>query len=94
MITPYNLLRHEIIGLEARIVDSTHPGYVCSGSIIRETRNTLEIRERGEKIRKLPKNCITLELKLPAGEIIKLDGGLIVARPEDRVKKKHRIKFV
>lgn len=93
MITPYNILRHELIGLEAKIVDSTHPGYMCSGTITRETRNTLEIQGQDKKARTLPKDCITLELKLPAGEIVKLDGKLIVARPEDRVKKKYRIKF-
>jgi len=94
MITPYNILRHELIGLEARIVDSTHPGYLCSGTIIRETRNTIDIESKDKKIRKLPKDSIVLELKLPNGEIVKLDGKRIVARPEDRVKKKYRIKFV
>ena len=93
MITPFNILQHELIGLEAKIVDSTHPGYRCNGTIIRETRNTLEIRGRDKKVRKLPKDCITLELKLHAGETVRLDGRLIVARPEDRVKKKYRIKF-
>jgi len=92
MINPHNILRHELIGLEAKIVNSL--GYSGSGIVIRETRNTIEIESHDKRIRKFPKDCIVLELKLPKGETIKLDGKLIVARPEDRVKKKYRIRFV
>lgn len=94
MITPYNILRHELIGLEARVVEATHPGYKCEGEIMDETRNTLKIKTSHRKIKKLPKDCITLELKLPQEAKVKVDGNLLLARPEDRIKKKYRIKFV
>lgn len=93
MITPYNILRHELISLNIRVVDATHPGYKLNGKIIGETRNTLKIKSKGD-VKILPKNCVTLELKLPDGEVVRLDGNLLVSRPGDRIKKKYRIKFV
>ncbi len=94
MITPYNVLRHELIGLMARVVDATHEGYICQGKIVGETRNTLKFQSNFKKIKTLPKNCITLELNLPNNCVVRVDGNLLVARPEDRIKKKYRIKFV
>lgn len=93
MITPYNILRHELIGLRARVVNSTHKGYECGGRIVGETRNTIEIEQKG-KVKTLPKDCIVLELDLPDGCVVRVDGKLLIARPEDRIKKKYRIKFV
>ena len=92
MITPYNILRHELSGLEARVVASTHAGYKVAGVIVGETRNTLTIKTKDKKV-KVPKDCVTLELSLPDGAIVQVEGRLLVARPEDRIKKKHRIKF-
>ncbi|HDN82959.1 MAG TPA: ribonuclease P protein component 1 [Candidatus Altiarchaeales archaeon] len=93
MITPLNILRHELIGLKARVVKATHQGYKQEGIIIGETKNTIKIRtKRGEKV--LPKNCIVLELELPDGSIVRVDGKLLISRPEDRIKKRYRIKFV
>lgn len=93
MITPYNLLRHEIIGLNAKVIHATHDGYMISGRVVDETRNTLEI-ETKSGVKTLPKNCIVLELKLPNDAIVRVDGNLLISRPEDRVKKKYRIRFV
>lgn len=93
MITPYNILRHELIGLKAKVVEATHSGYKCEGKIVDETKNTLIVKtSQGEKI--LPKNSIILELSLPKKAKVKVDGTLLLARPEDRIKKKYRIKFV
>lgn len=93
MITPYNILRHELMGLSVRIIDATHRGYKCSGIIVGETRNIIEVEQK-ERIRKLPKDCIVIELDLPGKCKVKVDGRLLIAGPEDRIKKKHRIKFV
>ncbi|HIE34137.1 MAG TPA: ribonuclease P protein component 1 [Candidatus Altiarchaeales archaeon] len=92
MITPYNILRHELVGLNIKIVDATHEGYKCKGKIVNETRNTINI-ETSEGIKRLPKDCITLEVKLPKNAIVRIDGKLLIARPENRIKKKYRIKF-
>ena len=92
MITPYNVLRHELIGLEAKIVDASHPGYVVSGTISDETRSTIAIKgSKGEK--KVPKDSVVLELNLPDKSVVRVDGKLLVARPQERLKKKYRIKF-
>ena len=93
MITPHNVLRHELIGLKIKIVDATHPGYKISGDVVDETRETLSIRQ-GKDVKILPKDCITLELNLPDGSVVRIDGKLLVSRSEDRIKKKHRIKFI
>jgi ribonuclease P protein subunit POP4 len=93
MITPYNILRHEFTGLPACVVSASHEGYKCAGEIVDETRDTIKIKTgAGEKT--LPKDCIILEVTLPQGEVVRIDGKLLVSRPEDRIKKKYRIKFV
>ncbi len=92
MITPYNFLRHELIGLKAEVVKATSDGYKISGTIIDETRNTLKIKTgNGEKT--VPKDCVTIEFTLPGETIMRVDGKLLVSRPEERIKKKYRIKF-
>jgi ribonuclease P protein subunit POP4 len=93
MITPYNILRHELIGLPVRIVSASHEGYKCEGELIDETRDTIKIKTDAG-VKTLPKDCITLELSLPQGEVMQIDGKLLVSRPEERIKKKYRIKFV
>jgi ribonuclease P protein subunit POP4 len=93
MITPYNLLRHELVGLDVNIIHATHKGYMVSGRIVDETRNTLKV-ETTSGIRTIPKNCITFELKLSNDAIVRVDGNLLISRPEDRIKRKYRIKFI
>ena len=93
MITPYNILRHEFTGLPARIISATHEGYKCAGVLVDETRDTIKIKTDAG-IKTLPKDCITLEVTLPQGEIVRIEGKLLLSRPEDRIKKKYRIKFV
>jgi ribonuclease P protein subunit POP4 len=93
MITPQNILRHEIIGLNAKITSSTHKGYESVGVIIGETKNTIKVGTQSG-IKTVPKDCIELELNLPGGETVRLDGRLMISRPEERIKKKYRIKFV
>jgi len=93
MITPLNILRHELIGLRVKIVDATHEGYICEGTVVGETRNIIKIRmEKG--IKTIPKNSATFEFTLPSKARVKIDGKLLISRPEDRIKKKYRIKFV
>ncbi len=93
MITPYNVLYHELIGLEATVEGLTDKSYRCKGTIVEETRNTLKI-ESGGKTTIVPKNCVVLEVKLPEEAVVRIEGKLLIARPEDRIKKKFRIKFV
>ncbi|MFC2162454.1 ribonuclease P protein component 1 [Candidatus Altiarchaeota archaeon] len=92
MITPYNLLRHEFTGLPVRVVDATCEGYLVEGEVAGETRETITIKTR-DREKTLPKKDITLEFSLPEGAKVQVEGGLLVARPEDRIKKKYKKRF-
>ena len=90
MITPENLVRHEFIGLEVRVVKSTTPSQVgLSGRVVDESRNILSI-ETPKGVRNLPKADCTFSFRIPSGEWVRVEGKLLLARPEDRPKKKLR----
>lgn len=90
-ITPQNILRHELVGLEVEIIHSLHGDLIgIKGRVVNETRNTLTI-EDGEGTEKIiPKGSTTFEFTLPDGVTIELKGEIIVSRPEDRIKKRFR----
>lgn len=82
-----NLLQHELIGLEAKVLGSDDPSLrKKEGVIVDETRNTLTLEEGGE-LKVLPKKEISLSITLPEGEDVKVEGRKLAVRPEDRVKK-------
>ena len=83
-ITPENLPRHELIGLQAEIIESTDPTQEgIKGEILDETRDTLTIDDK--RVEK--ENCIFL-VKIPSGEKVELNGKTIAKRPEDRIDMK------
>ena len=90
MITPKDLVRHELIGLRVKIVDSTNKAIIgVSGRVVDESRNTLTIETpRGPK--NFVKEQCVFSFQIPSGEWVRVDGKLLVARPEDRIKKKFR----
>ena len=90
MITPENLVRHELVGLPVKIVESTNPRNVgTEGRVVDETRNTIIIEtEKGRK--SFVKEQCTFSFELPSGEAVRVDGRVLVARPEDRIKKKQK----
>jgi len=83
---PRNLLRHELIGLEVRVVKSTQPSHVgIEGTALNETRNTLTINHKGrDKV--VAKETSTFQFRLPDGSIVEVEGKNLIKRPEDRVK--------
>jgi ribonuclease P protein subunit POP4 len=88
-VTPA-ILKHEFIGLNAKVVRSTHPNYVgITGKVIDETRNTLVIRHKN-KDKVVVKNTAVFHFILPDGTIVEIEGDAIVGRPEDRIKKRPR----
>ena len=89
MITPRNLVHHELIGLRVEVVSSTNPCLVgIKGKVVDETRNMLII-EMDDEEKIVPKDCCTFLFELEDC-YVKVEGGLLVARPEDRISKKYR----
>ena len=90
MITPENLVKHELTGLEVEIAGSSNKSMISiKGRVIDESRQMLTIKTvDGEK--KVPKALCSFIFTLPEGKKVKVDGELLVSRPEDRIKKKFR----
>ena len=88
MVAPENILRHELIGLEVTIAESTNKEVVgLSGKVVDESRQTLKIiTKKGEKT--VVKDQCVFNFCLPTGVCVRVEGKLLVSRPEDRVKKK------
>lgn len=85
MISPRNILRHELIGLDVLVARASNPAHVgLSGRIVDETRNTLLIQTgRGEK--RIPKRLSVFRLRLPDGTTVDIDGSSIEMQPERRI---------
>ncbi len=86
-ISPRNILRHELIGLEAGVVRSRNPSHrAVEGFIVDESMKTLVIEQDGES-KRVPKRDAAFIIKLPSG-LVEVEGAALYGRPEDRVKKK------
>lgn len=82
-VTARNILQHELIGLEAEVADSTNKGLVgTKGKVMMETKNTITIGTRT-----VPKKGTQLLFRL-GGQTVRVNGDRLVARPEERIKKK------
>ena len=89
-ITPENVLKHELIGLDVKIVNSKNEKIVgIKGKVIDETKNILIIADSNAK-RKIPKDIATFQFRLPEGTIVNLHGSKLIGRPENRLKVKMR----
>jgi ribonuclease P protein subunit POP4 len=91
MITPQNIMRHELVGLEIKIIHSSHGNLEgFTGYVVNETKKTLTIDdgEGNEKI--IPKGSSKFQFTLPEGIKVEIEGKTIVSRPEDRIKKRFR----
>ncbi|MFZ3078031.1 MAG: ribonuclease P protein component 1 [Candidatus Aenigmatarchaeota archaeon] len=87
-ITPRNVLRHELIGLECAVLKSGNAKQEgISGIIVDETRNTIAIMKNG-KAAKIAKAGAEFVFALPDGKKVKVSGQLLVARPENRIRTK------
>jgi ribonuclease P protein subunit POP4 len=89
-ITPRNILRHELIGLNVRIMGTKTPTVRgIRGVVVDETRNMLMINARRKKVM-VPKNIATFRFELPGHVIVDVDGKRLVAKPENRLKTRVR----
>ena len=88
MINAKNIVRHELIGLEVEVVDSANSSQIgAKGTVTDETRQTLTI-DTGSGEKSFAKDQCVFRFILPTGERVRVDGRILVARPEDRIKKK------
>ena len=84
-ITAKNLLCHELIGLQARVVQSTDASREkTSGIIVDESKNLFVIRTKGGD-KMVPKKEALFEVVLGDEKVV-VDGKKILVRPFDRVK--------
>ncbi len=86
MRTEKNLKMHELIGLYAKVVDSTNPNQIgIEGRIVDETYHMLIFEtQRGEKM--IMKKGARFKFKLNDKEV-ELSGDAINYRPHERIKK-------
>lgn len=85
MITPHNILMHELIGLHGTVSDSAHPGLRGkSGRVIDETKSMLVLdTESGPK--SIPKGASSWTFAV-GGTRIRVDGDRLVRRPAERLR--------
>lgn len=87
MITEQNVLAHELTGLDAEIIDSRDPTLrSLKGRIVYETKKML-VLDTGQQTKNVPKDVVTLSLKLPDGKECVVQGRDLLGRPEDRVQR-------
>lgn len=87
-ITKQNVLRHELIGLKARVTNSSDSTLLGTyGTIVDETRNILIIEQDG-RTKIVPKASSRFMFTRPNGEKVEVDGAKLVGQPEERVKRR------
>ena len=85
MISPQNVIRHELTGLRVRVVSSSNPAQIgLSGVIVDETKNMLVIRTR-RGIKNVQKHLAVFDLHLPDDTLVRVDGSVLVMAPEKRI---------
>lgn len=84
-MSPDNIVRHELIGMNCSILDSEVSSYNgLTGTIVDETKKTLRV-DVGGCVKTIPKDAVSLRLKLPNGLSVVVDGSLLHGRPEERL---------
>ena len=84
--TPETLARHELTGLEVRVVAASNPDLIgIEGEVVMETTNTLHV-ERADRAWQVPKAAATLSFTLEDGQRVRIEGERLVARPARRTE--------
>lgn len=87
MITKENIMMHELIGLDVKVVRSPDRMMVGTrGKVVDETRNTLVLESAGREI-VVSKAHNLFRFTLPCGGAVDVDGSLIALQPWDRPKR-------
>lgn len=87
MTSPENVFAHEIIGLSAKIIESTDPTLQSiSGTIVFETKNTISIRTDSSVKQIAKKVAKKIEIKTDSG-VCFISGSSMIGRAEDRISR-------
>jgi ribonuclease P protein subunit POP4 len=87
--TDNNFFRYDLIGLHAKIIESSHQDYIgIKGKIVDETEKTLIILDDDKKKKRVAKKVSVLQITLPNGKSYIVDGVSTIGRPVDRIKKR------
>ncbi len=85
-LTPETLARHELIGLDVRVVAASNPDLIgLEGEVVTETTRTLGV-ECDSRVRHVSKEAATFEWTLPSGEVVETAGEALLARPARRTE--------
>jgi len=85
MISPRNVLRHELIGQDVLVSGAANPLHRgLYGHIIDETKNLLII-ETSHGVKRIPKMHSRFQLHLKSSELVEIDGSVMVSVPEKRI---------
>jgi ribonuclease P protein subunit POP4 len=88
MISPKNLVKHELIGLTAEVAESTNKSQVgIKGIVVDETKN-LVVVETSKGLKRIQKKGAEFIFNIPEGKRVKVKGNKIAVRPEERLKLK------
>jgi ribonuclease P protein subunit POP4 len=87
MMTQQNIINHELLGMDAQILESKNSSIVgLSGKVIDETKSMIVLQtKRGTKMIAKQHNKWKFTL---GDQDFTIDGNMISKRPEDRIKVK------
>ncbi|MGD2107109.1 MAG: ribonuclease P protein subunit [Nitrosopumilaceae archaeon] len=84
MITENNIYKHEFIGLETQVIQSSNPQFIgLNGTITDETKSMFTLNTNNGK-KSIPKSNSLWKFYLQ-GKQVTLDGSKIEKRPFDRL---------
>lgn len=84
MRTAENLFRHELVGLDTEITQSSNPEIIgLNGTVVDETKSMIIINT-SKGIKKIPKEINHWKFVLN-GQVVTLEGKKIAKRPHERL---------
>jgi len=87
-LNPESLARHELIGLEVRVVTSSNPSQIgLKAQVVDETRNTFLLETKAKVLRFAKKNT-NLIFTLPDEQKVRVYGSILISQPENRISKR------
>jgi len=88
-----NLIQHELIGLQCEVVKAKNRSLEgIGGNVLDETMKTIVVETKTGRKAVMKKDAVfRFSLPVSDGHVkVDVDGDFIIARPEDRIKKRMR----